>query len=144
MMAAMMNPEIAALNLLPDGKPVKLNFPQLAEIADEAFAALSSSAVAVSLGDGAEAISADMLVADSAEPAPFFSMNMDWARYYSMLGEAISRAPSGDVENEMPQALRGAVRDVMVLIGSMYERLSVDVQFTKRGIEINGRMKLSD
>ena len=39
MMAAMMDPQIAALNLLPDGKPIRLELAQLAEIADDAFAA---------------------------------------------------------------------------------------------------------
>ncbi len=144
MMVALMDPQVAALNLVPDGKPVRLDFPQLAEIADEAFAALSNNALSISLGDGAEAISADMLVADSAEPAPFLSMNMDSARYYSIIGDVMSREPSGDAENEMPEAVRDALRDVMALSGSLYERMSVEIQFTKRGVEINGLMKLSD
>jgi len=144
MMAAMMDPQIAALNLLPDGKPVKLDYPQLADIADEAFAALSTNAISVSVGDDAQATAANMLAAASAKPAPFFSMNMDAAHYYSMIGEAMSEAPSGEAENATPQAVRDAIREVMLLSGSLYERMSVDVQFTKRGIEINGHMKLSD
>ena len=144
MMAAMMDPQIAALNLLPDGKPVKLELAQLAEFAGDAFAALSTDALSISLGEGAEAKSADMLVADSAEPAPFMSMDMDAARYYSMVGEAMSKEPASDAEDAMPKAVRDAIRDVMVLSGSMYERLSVEVQFTTRGVEINSVMKLSD
>jgi hypothetical protein len=144
MMAAMMDPQIAALNLIPDGNPVKLELAQLAEYAGEAFAALSTDALAISLGEGAETNSADMLVADSAEPAPFMSMNMDSARYYSMIGEAMSQEPVGDDAEKMPKAIRDAMRDVMILSGSMYERMSVEVQFTARGVEINSTMKLSD
>ncbi len=144
MMAAMMDPQIAALNLLPDGKPVKLELAQLAEFAGNAFAALSTDALSISLGESAETKSADMLVADSTEPAPFMSMNMDAARYYSLVGEAMSQEPASDEEDQMPKAIRDAVRDVMILSGSMYERMSVDVQFTKRGVEINSVMKLSD
>ena len=36
------------------------------------------------------------------------------------------------------------LRDVMVLSGSIYERMSVEIQFTARGVEINSTMKLSD
>ena len=144
MMAAMMDPQIAALNLVPDGKPVKLELAQLAEFAGDAFAALSTDALSISLGEGAESNSASMLLADSSDPAPFMSMNMDSARYYSMMGEAMSQEPSGDEEEKMPKAIRDAVRDVMILSGSMYERMSVEVQFTTRGVEINSVMKLSD
>jgi len=144
MMAAMMDPQIAALNLLPDGKPVKLELAQLAEFAGNAFAALSTDALSISLGESAETNSADMLTADSIEPAPFMSMNMDAARYYSLVGEAMSQEPASDEEEQMPKAIRDAVRDVMILSGSMYERMSVDVQFTARGVEINSVMKLSD
>jgi hypothetical protein len=145
MMAAMFDPQIAALNLLPDGKPVRLELAQLAEIADDVFAALSNDALSVSLGAGAESNSADMLVADSADPAPFMSVSMDSARYYSMVGEAMSKEQPADEEGEqMPEAIRSAMRDIMVLSGSMYDRMSVDVRFTERGIEISGLMKLSD
>jgi hypothetical protein len=144
MMAAMFDPQIAALNLIPDGTPVKLEFSQLAEIADVAFAALSTNALAISLGEGAEANSANLLVADAADPTPFISMNMDSARYYSMMGEAMSQESSDDEQEKMPKAVRDAMRNVIMLSGSLYERMSVEVLFTERGIEIAGRMKLSD
>ncbi len=144
-MVAMMDPQIAALNLLPDGKPVKLELAQLAGIADEAFAALSNNALAVSLGEGAESNSADMLVADGVEPAPFMSMNMDAARYYAMIGESMaSESMETDGGEPMPKAVSKALSDLMVVSGSMYERMSVDVRFTGRGVEIDGRMLLSE
>lgn len=144
MMAAMMDPQIAALNLVPDGKPVKLELAQLAEFAGDAFAALSTDALSISLGESAESNSADMLLADSAEPAPFMSMNIDAARYYSMLGEAMSQQAASDEEDETPKVIRDAMSEVMTLSGSIYERMSVEVQFTARGVEINSVMKLSD
>jgi hypothetical protein len=145
MMAAMFDPQIAALNLMPDGKPVRLELAKLAEIADDVFAALSTNALSVSLGAGAESNSANMLVADSPDPAPFMSISMDSARYYSMVGEAMSKAQPADEEGEqMPEAIRSAMRDIMVLSGSLYDRMSIDVRFTERGIEIGGLMKLSD
>jgi hypothetical protein len=52
-MAAMMSPEVAALNLVADGKARALDLPQLAAIAEQAFAALSADGLSVALGDGA-------------------------------------------------------------------------------------------
>lgn len=144
MMAAMFDPQIAALNLLPDGKPVKLEMPQLAEIAEQAFAALSTNALAVSLGDGAEDVAADMLKAKSPKSAPFMSMSMDSARYYAMIGEAMAMDTQDDDGEETPIEIREALRDVMVLSGSIYERMSFEMRFTDRGVEIDGLMKLSD
>jgi len=149
MMASMMDPQIAALNLLPDGNPVRLELAQLAEIVDDAFAALSENALSISVGAGAESNSADLLLADSPDPAPFMSMSMDTARYYSMVGDAMSKEQPVDEEGEqdgeqMPEEIRSAMRDIMVLSGSMYDRMSIDVRFTERGIEIGGLMKLSD
>jgi len=144
MMAAMMDPQIAALNLLPDGKPVKLEMPQLAEIADLAFAALSTNALTVSVGENAEEESADMLNAAVAESTPLMSMSMDSARYYSMIGDAMAMEPTDEEGEPMPAAVREALRDVMVLSGSIYERMSFEVQLTERGVELDGLMQLGD
>jgi len=145
MMASMMDPQIAALNLLPDGNPVRLELDKLAGLVDDAFVALSDNALSISVGAGAESNSADLLLADSPDPAPFMSMSMDSARYYSMVGEAMSKESPADEDGEqMPEEIRSAMRDIMVLSGSMYDRMSVDVRFTERGIEIGGLMKLSE
>ena len=145
MLAAMMDPQIAALNLMPDGNPVRLELAQLAEIADDAFAAMSENALSVSLGAGAESNSADMLLADSPDPVPFMSMSMDSSRYYSMVGEAMANVePSDEEAEQMPEEIRSAMRDIMVLSGNMYDRMSIDVRFTARGVEIGALMKLSE
>jgi len=140
-MAAMMDPEIAALNLLPDGKPVKLELSRLPEFIEEAFAALSSSGLSVAVGKDAESKAADTLVADSANPAPFMSMSMDAERYYAVIAESMSQ---NDDDEDVPEAVRDALRDAMLVGGSMYERMLFDIRFTERGVELGGRMLLSD
>lgn len=143
-MAAMMDPQIAALNMLPDGKPVKLEMPRLATFADEAYAALSDGALSVSLGEGSEAIAENMLVAESTEPAPFVSVGMDTARYYGFIGDAMmAQEPEGS-EMEMPLEVRTALKDAMTLIGELYTRMRMDVRLTPRGIELTSRMTLAD
>ncbi len=143
-MGAMMDPQLAALNLMPDGKPVKLELAQLAEIADEAWAALSDNALAISVGEGSEARSAELLVADSKEPAPLFSMTMDTASYYGFIGDAMMQAQPEEGEKEMPLAVRTAMKDVMTLMGKVYRRMLLDVTLTPKGIEMRSRLLLAD
>ena len=142
-MAAMMDPQVAALNLLPDGKPVRLDLPQLAALTDEAFAALSDGALALSFGAGAAEDAAKMLDADGVEPPPFISLSMDADRYYEMVGEAMMRADESETEEPTPLAVREALRDVMLSSGDLYDRLSVLVRFTSQGIDVTSRMTLS-
>ena len=143
-MGAMMDPQLAALNLMPDGKPVKLELAQLAEIADEAYAALSDNALVVSVGEGSEARSAELLVADSKDPAPLFSMTMDTARYYGLIGDAMMQSQPEEGEKEMPLAVRTALKDVMTLMGQVYRRMLLDVTLTPNGIEMRSRLLLAD
>ncbi len=144
MMAAMMDPQIAAMNLLPDGKARKVELPQLQAFSGMTYAALSADALAVSVGASAEANAAERLRASSSSPPPFMSMSMDAARYYAMAGEAMAAEPTSDAEEALPPAIRAAMGELMILTGSMYERMSMDVRFTARGIEVGGIMKLSD
>jgi hypothetical protein len=85
-----------------------------------------------------------MLAADIETPPPFISFSMDSKRYYDFIGDALMQEnDSGDGESE-PLALRTAMRDVMVSSGELYERVSVKVHLTERGVEIGSRMTLSD
>jgi hypothetical protein len=143
-MAAMMSSEIAALNLLPDGKAKALDLPQLAEIADQAFAALSSDGLSLSLGEGAEANAEAMLEADVSEDKPFMSMAFDAKRYYEFVGQAAMEGGDSEEDEGVPPALRAAIRDAVVSSGEMYERMAFNVLFTDRGIEVNSRMTLTE
>lgn len=143
-MAAMMNPQVAALNLLPDGKSVKLEIAELAEFASQAFAALSEGALAVSVGEGSEANAASMLVADGVEPAPLFSMSMDVARYYGFIGDAMMQPETDEGAEETPLEVRTALKDAMTLMGDLYKRMNLDINLTDKGIEMGSRLTLAD
>ena len=143
-MAAMMDPQIAALNLLPDGKPVKLDIAQLTEFAHQGFAALTEGALALSVGEDSEANAANMLVAESVKPAPLFSMSMDVARYYGFIGDAMTEPAHEDGGEEMPLEVRTAVKDAMTLMGDLYKRLNLDIRLTDKGIEVGSRLTLAD
>lgn len=143
-MAAMMNPQVAAMNLLPDGKARQLDLPQLADVAEQAFAALSSAGLAVSLGEGSDERAEAMLVADGETPPPFVSVSMDSKRYYEFVGEAMMQEDASEDGEPQPLAIRTALRDVMISSGELYERVSFNVHLTERGVEIDSRMTFSD
>jgi hypothetical protein len=143
-MAAMMSPEIAALNLIPDGKAKKLDLPQVAAVAQEAFAALSEAGLSVSLGEGAAQNAESMLQADVAESQPFVSMSMNARSYYDYIGRATMNEKEDEDGEEIPMAMRTAIRDIMVSSGDLYERMLINVHLTARGIEFDSRMTLGD
>ncbi|MFQ5549319.1 MAG: hypothetical protein ACE5FV_13570 [Woeseia sp.] len=141
-MGAMFSPELAALNLQPDGVPVPFESPQLAGVVDSAHVAMTENALAVSFGAGTEARLGDMLAAGVSEPPPFFSMEMDAARYYDFIGQAVT--VEDDEDDKVPPELRAAIGNMMTVVGDMFSRMTVDIAFTERGIEFPSTIVLAD
>ena len=141
-MGAMFSPELAALNLQPGGDPVALDLPQLQAMGISAFAALTDSAVAVSVGEESESEVQGMLDAEGSTPAPFMSFSIDAARYYSFMGEAIA---AGDVGEDAPTPeMKAALQNLMQSVADLYDRMSGDVLFTENGIEMHMTETLKD
>ncbi|HEX2138452.1 MAG TPA: hypothetical protein VHG33_01950 [Woeseiaceae bacterium] len=145
-MGAMFSPEIAGLNLQPDSKPVKLEIPALSSNVDAAYLAMSEDALALSVGSGSEAGLTEMLKASAPQPAPFMSMDMDAARYYGFLGDAMAGnlTTSDDPDEAQAAEMVQATSGMMKAFEKLFSRVSFDVQFTERGIEIPSRMSLSE
>jgi hypothetical protein len=143
-MAALMSPEVAALNLLPDGEAKLIDLPQLSELPGELFAALSSDGLSLALGEGAGGRAEAMLEASAVEPSPLMTFSMDAKRYYEFVGEAVMQADDSEEGEQMPQEMKEVIRDIMVSSGSIYERMSTNVHLTVRGIEFGTSITLTD
>lgn len=159
-MGAMMSPELATLQLLPDGNPVELVLPELQAITDAAFAAMTDDALAISVGNGAESRVTETLNADPTEPPPVVAMTMDAGSYYNFLGDAMmledepaeaigEEGEEGAVveeknEVELSPEAKVALRDAMKSLGAIYDRMSVDMRFTGRGIEFDSHVTFKD
>jgi hypothetical protein len=143
-MGALFSPELAALNLQPDGKPVALDLPQMQAMGIKAYAALTDSAVAIAAGDDSEADLTSMLEAEAPETAPLMSFSMDAGRYYSFLGEAIAQSDAGDDENAPSPEMQAALQDIMEAVGNVYDRMAVDVLLTADGVELRATETLAD
>jgi hypothetical protein len=142
-LGSMFSPEIAALNLQPDGKAVQFVPQQFGDQVDNLWLALGEDGVAFAIGDSAESQASEMLKAESATPAPFMSMSMDAGRYYALIGDAMM-IESDNEEDELPPEAREALRDMMQQVGEIYDRVSFNVRFTSRGMEVETSMILGD
>jgi hypothetical protein len=141
-MGAMFSPEIAALDIQPDGEPVRFESPQLDGVVDAAYVAMTDDALAISVGQGTEARLADMLSADISSPHPFASMEMDAKRYYNLMAETM--VLEEDDEDPTPPELKESIANLMTVVGDMFSRMTFQVNFTERGVELPSTVVLSD
>ena len=141
-MGAMFSPEIAGLDVKPDGKPVRFESQRLAGAVDAAYVAMTDTALAMSIGQGTEVQLGDMLSAAVNEPHPFASMEMDTARYYEFISKTMVIEDDG--EDSIPPELKAAIGEAMASAGQIFSRMTVRVEFTERGIEIPSTVELSE
>ncbi len=142
-MGMMFSPELAALNLQPDGKPVELALPQVSAVAQEAYAAMVDTALAVAVGDGAEQRVARVLNAPSGSPSPVFALAMDAGEYYRLIAEGMVAAPQDGVD-ELTIETQETARRIMLKLADIYDRMSVEVRFIEQGAEVRSRVTLKD
>lgn len=147
-MGAMFSPDLANLDLQNDGTPVELPLPPVSPALSGAYVAMNDDSLAVALGVGAESKLADLLDSGFADTAPFMSMNMDAAAYYDFIGDAMQiaaqeQADDPDSEEEMSPELAAAMADAMESLKYLVGRQTLDVNFTKRGIEMESVVNLN-
>jgi len=142
-MGMMFSPELAALNLQPDGKPVELALPQVSAVAQEAYAAMDDTALAVAVGAGAEQRVAKVLTAPESSPSPVFAMTMDAGEYYRLIAESMTMTPDEDVD-ELALETQAVARRIMLKLADIYDRMSVELRFVDEGAEIRSRVTLKD
>ena len=139
-MGTMFSPELAALDVQPDGKPVEINMPQMTGGFEPAYLAMTGDAVGAAIGDGSDASLEALLTASAGDPPPFMSMHLDGARYYGMIGDIVEAGasepnPDGTARDMSPDMQR-AVSQIMAGVSDLIERVSINVHFTDKGIEM--------
>jgi hypothetical protein len=144
-MGSMFSPEIAALELKPGSKPVRLPVPPAAAPVETAWVAMSDKALALSIGEGGEAELPAMLGAPLPDPAPFMSLDMDAGAYYGFIADATAQAAAGDdgAEDRSPE-FQAAFSRTMNSLGAAIDRIAFDVHFSERGIEFPSTVELAD
>jgi len=142
-MGTMFSPELAALNLMPDGKSVALELPAMQAMGMTAHVALTENAVAVSVGADSATEVEEMPTADAMEPPPLIAFSVDAARYYGFLGNAIA-ASKQDQEDAPSPEMQAALNDIMQAVADLYDRMTANVLLTERGLEIESTVTLSE
>lgn len=82
----------------------------------------------------------EMLAADTADNAPFMSLDVDAASYYDMM--AIGAADNEDLGESAE--FQAAIRELIAAPRDIFERLHVDVLFTQNGVELMSENTLQD
>ena len=139
---AMFSPELAALDIQPDGVPVAVEVPQTAFLPAVPYAAMTDATLAVSTGPAAETRVKAVLDAAPVSPAPVFSVAGDAGRYYELIGRSMM-LQDGEEDGMKPET-REALRDAMEGLADVYDRMQADVYFTERGVEIGSRASFKD
>ena len=141
MMGSMFSPELAELQIQADGKPVALDVPQAGMLPSVPFAAMTDDLLALSIGAKAETRVTDLMTSATRDPSPMISVAGDAGRYYEMVGMSVMQDEGPD---EMSEATREAVRDSMMSLGEVYDRIQFNIHMTTRGVEIDTTMSFKD
>lgn len=135
-MGSMFSAELAAVNLQPDGKPVKVELPPVSPAIKESFVAMTDSSLVISVGEGGADRIVELLDKGFDDPKPFMSMFMDTSEYYSFVADSMLYAQSDDPEQQTPPEVKKAMSDLMRAMEGWFGETSVKVNFTERGVEI--------
>jgi len=142
-MGMMFSPELAALNLEPNGEAVALALPQLEALAVDAYAAMMPEALSVAVGPAAQTRVTSVLGAESMAPPPSFAVSIDAASYYDFVATGMVAGAPADEEPQTPEMM-AATQAVFAALGDLYDRMSTVLRFTENGAEIDSVVTLRD
>jgi len=102
---------------------------------------MTDDAIAVSVGEGTEDRLGAMLAASVNDPSPFMAFEMAVGRNYGFMGDAMMMDDDGGIES-MPE-LQQAMQAMMNMVMESLSRLSIAVDFTGHGFELNATVHLT-
>jgi len=141
-------PDLSSLKLIKGEPPVQL--PQtMIPLADTvAFAALTDSAIGISMGGGEENALVPYLEQAAATNGTFLSVSYDSAAYLDFTGklteglEEFAQQPDETADPDAGQ--QGSVKPISEAMRQAYAkavgRSQIDARFTKQGLVIDSRM----
>jgi hypothetical protein len=142
-MGAALSPDLAALDLQPDGTPVRMDVPpQIGPMVSEAYVALTRQAIAIAVGNDAESRLRSLVNAPAGPPL-FLSTEMDARRYYGIVADMMAAGLQDDPGT--PPEIREAMNGFLTpLANAPFERARGEVRFTEHGVEMLSTMTLGN
>jgi hypothetical protein len=163
-MARMMSPELQSLELPTDGTPVQVPAEAMQGFDQPVWLAATNTNLAGALGEGAKQRVTQVMGADAPANPPSLHFDFDAAWFYNTLADWMPRFAeqaddadeggengengedgSGDSapsEEELAEIERGA--EMMRVYGDILGRMSYQIRFTDRGVEMATRTTLKD
>jgi hypothetical protein len=140
-MAQMFLPDLAALQLVKGGPPVRLPDTLVPLPEAVAFAALSENAIGFSLGAAEENRLLPFLQLDAGPAGAFLSLNYDTALYLDYTEGLAATVANRDAE---PDPAHGAARDIARAARDAYKaiagRTDIRLRFTPDGFIVDSRL----
>ena len=131
-------PEIAALELKPDGEIKALQTQRLAPAQDGAWISMSRTAIGVAAGrDGEQRLASLMKLAPNKN-APLLYANVDAGAYIKLISDATRMGLAQSGEDDV----MASTEAMLNAVGELYDRMSVDVRISEHGVEMNSSVSL--
>lgn len=144
-MGQMFSPDLAALDIKPDGVPARVPLPPISEGISEGHIAMTDKSIAFAIGADSDKKIAGLFAAEYAKTPPFMSMNMDGERYYGFINDAMAVAEQEKLANgESSAAMSSAMGDLMSSFQSIIGQMNFSVNFTSNGIEVESDVEMQD
>ena len=142
-MGALFSPELQTLDIEPNGEPVELALPPMLGPVEDAWLAMTESALALGVGQPDPAALSTLIDATPVEPAPTMSIRLDGDRYRQFIADAMEagEAAAGGGQTTSEEA-REAMTTVIAGVGELIDRIAVDMVLTERGIELPSSVTL--
>ena len=141
-MLAMLNPQLATLQIPPDGTPVQVPLQQMAPDAPPTWVAIKGQALGLFLGDQPPA---DVLEALSAPPdssALLFALSYNVKKLLEEVGPSLERGMQSLEEQEARDARE--IYEAIRQTASLYDRLSFRILGSAEGLVFSGRIFFSE
>lgn len=137
-------PQLAALEIEADGKPVELPREAMMGFGQPVYASLTDDLLSVGTGPGAKDAVAKMTGAQASTEPLFMSVGYDVAEYMrlqaKLMSTASAAAPSGGEDadaREMIAAMQSMFDDLADVYSEVLDSTRTDVKFTAKGVEMD-------
>ncbi len=140
-MGKMMSPELAALNIKDDGKPVLINelFPN--PIPMDVFAAMNNKALTISVGKDAESKSKKIFALKAAKNPPLFAYSVDMGMYMKLINKILDNPELADAMSEDEELTIEEMRALFKAFGNMFGVINTKFVLREDGVAVEQSME---
>ncbi len=136
-MAQMFLPDLSELAMEPGGPPIRLPETLIPQPGLVAFAAMSTDAIGLAMGEGEESGLPEFLDRDAGSEGTFLSVNYDMAAYIDYTQDISARYQPDDGDYDPVTEIAGAMQTAFK---EMADRSHTEMSFSAEGLVIDGRM----